>query len=106
VLDSADLKVVGNNTNQNRERKGPGVPRMSPGSPLTKTLLLSHLKCPWLKMSMLAVSAQVKSESLHRIAVNPTSITCWSDGPFPNNLCPSMLIQAQVRCRNSLVNKD
>jgi hypothetical protein len=36
VLDSADLKVVGNNTNQNRERKGPGVPRMSPGSPSRK----------------------------------------------------------------------
>jgi hypothetical protein len=40
VLDSADLRVVSSSTNQNREAKGPGVLRMSPGSPLAKKLSL------------------------------------------------------------------
>lgn len=38
MLDSADLRVVSSNTNQNREAKGPGVLLMSPGSPREDTV--------------------------------------------------------------------
>src|SRR5258708_36359871 len=37
VLDT-DLRVVSSNPNQNREGKGPGVLRMSPGSPREDTV--------------------------------------------------------------------
>jgi hypothetical protein len=66
VPDSADLRVVSSNTNQNHEAKGPGVLRMAPGSPLAKKLSLSHFEMSLVENVALRPTAEKNQD-------NPTS---------------------------------